>query len=304
VLLPAKFKHSLNDHPPIFGIYINNLKQTMQTFFHITGIRPRAFLCLLPVVIFILFLFGCGKHEAKQEDAPPYGVAVSKDINVLTESEKKEKWKLLFDGKTTAGWRGINKETFPVEGWKVADGVLMVNATDGKESGNGGDIITTEEYSDFILDWEWKMLSRGGNSGIKYFVKEGLAGNQKYGAGLEYQILDDENHEWMLEGKMQPGDYHTLASLYEIYPAINRSPKPLGEWNHSRIVVQGRDAEHWLNGVKVLEYERGSDDFRKKVAKSKFSRYENFGEATEGHILIQDHGSKMAFRNIKIKELN
>ncbi|HTF31467.1 MAG TPA: DUF1080 domain-containing protein, partial [Flavitalea sp.] len=166
----------------------------------------------------------------------------------------------------------------------------------------GGDIITTEEYSDFVLEWEWKLLTKGGNSGIKYFVKENLPGNEKYGPGLEYQILDDDNHPWMLEGKMQPGDFHTMASLYELYPAENRSTRPLGEWNHSRISAQGRMVEHWLNNIKVLEYERGSVDFRKQVAKSKFAEYENFGEATEGHILLQDHGSKITFRNIRIKE--
>lgn len=182
--------------------------------------------------------------------------------------------------------------------------MLIVNATDGKESGNGGDIITTGQYSDFELSWEWKMLTKGGNSGVKYFVKEGLSGNNKYGAGLEYQILDDENFSWMLDGRMKPGDYRTLASLYEIYPATNKAPKPLGEWNHSRILVQGKHVEHWLNGIKVLEYERGSEDFRKRVAESKFKTFENFGEAAEGHILLQDHGTKMAFRNIKIKESN
>lgn len=260
----------------------------MQTFFCIARIRLSHSLCLLGFVIIFL---GCSTREKQQEEA-----------DLIAAPEKKGEWKLLFDGKTTAGWRGINQEVFPADGWEVADSMLMVNATDGKESGNGGDIITTEEYSNFVLEWEWKMLTKGGNSGIKYFVKEGLSGNKKYGAGLEYQILDDANHEWMLAGKMKPGDFHTMAALYEIYPAESRPVKPLGEWNHSRIVVEGNHVEHWLNGVKVLVYERGSEDFKKKVAESKFAQYENFGEAAEGHILIQDHGSKMAFRNIRIKE--
>ena len=259
---------------------------------------------LYPCFVVILIVSGCGKNEAQQENLPHHDATSSEEAHVLTELEKKEEWKLLFDGNTTTGWRGINQETFPSEGWKVEDGMLMVNATDGKESGNGGDIITMEQYSDFVLEWEWKMLTKGGNSGVKYFVKEGLSSNEKYGAGLEYQILDDENFSWMLEGKMQPGDYRTLASLYEIYPAENRTVNPLGDWNHSRIVSQGMHVEHWLNGVKVLEYERDSEDFRKKVSESKFREYENFGEAAEGHILLQDHGSKMAFRNIKIKELD
>lgn len=237
----------------------------------------------------MVFVFGCSpqeRHEEIQEETP---------------SGKEQEWKMLFDGKTTAGWRGINLETFPTEGWEVSDGMLIVKAVDGKESGNGGDIITMEQYGEFVLEWEWRMLTKGGNSGVKYFVKEGLAENRKYGVGLEYQILDDENFSWMKDGRMKPGDYRTLGALYEIYPAKNTSPKPLGEWNRSRIVSQGKHVEHWLNGVLILEFERGSDDFKKRVAESKFASFENFGEADEGHILIQDHGSEMAFRNIKIK---
>lgn len=263
----------------------------MKTFPAIPTTRLRHSL----IQLFLLIIFiGCGKHITEDNRrGAQHATTASHD-----------EWEMLFDGKTTAGWRGINRETFPKEGWKIEDGMLLVNATGGKEFGNGGDIITVEQYGDFILEWEWKMLTKGGNSGVKYFVKEGLSGSDKYGLGLEYQILDDENFSWMQDGRMKPGDYRTLASLYEIYPAQNRSSKPLGEWNHSRILAQGKDVEHWLNGVKVLEFERGSDDFRKRVAASKFAQYENFGEATEGHILIQDHGSKMAFRNIRIKTLD
>lgn len=262
----------------------------MRTFLNIPRMTLLAFCCLLPMAI---LLISCeknrGQHAGPQE---------------FSDSTQAGKWKMLFDGKTTKGWRGINRETFPDQGWEIADGSLLVNADDGQESGNGGDIITMEQYSSFIMDWEWKMLTKGGNSGVKYFVREGLSGNEKYGVGLEYQILDDENFSWMRDGRMKPGDYRTLASLYEIYPAKNKTPKQLGEWNHSRIVAKGRGVEHWLNGVKVLEYERGTDDFRKKVSESKFGQYEHFGEAREGHILIQDHGSKMAFRNIRIRELD
>lgn len=253
------------------------------------AVSLRGFSYLFYILTPLIVLAGCVNQETPKESSG--------------ETAADAGWKLLFDGKTNTGWRGINRETFPAEGWEVADGMLMVNAVDGKESGNGGDIITVEQYGDFVLDWEWKMLTKGGNSGVKYFVKEGLSDNEKYGVGPEYQILDDENFPWMHDGRMQPGDYRTLASLYEIYPAVNKSPKPLGEWNHSRIVAQGKHVEHWLNGSKVVEYERGSDDYRKKVAASKFAQYENFGEEAKGHILLQDHGSKMAFRNIKIKVL-
>lgn len=272
----------------------------MLLFLSCVGIRQN-YILFISLMITTCF-FGCKNKEEQQEDKKQYQISAFEDKNHLKELGQEEEWRLLFDGETTAGWRGINQETFPNEGWQIKDGQLMVNATDGKESGNGGDIITIEQFGDFVLDWEWKMLTKGGNSGVKYFVKEGLSENEQYGAGLEYQILDDTNHPWMLEGKMQPGDYHTLASLYEIYPAVNKSPKPLGEWNHSRIVAKDNHVEHWLNGTKVLEYERGSENFKEKVAESKFHQYKNFGEARRGHILLQDHGSRVAFRNIKIKE--
>lgn len=258
-----------------------------------------------PYFIFLALIFVWGCSGQKTQDEGSELVAVSQAEN---------EWIPLFDGKTSAGWRGVNQDSFPKAGWQISDGVLMVNATDGKESGNGGDIITLEQYGDFILEWEWKMLTKGGNSGVKYFVKEGMSDNKKYGPdsakhfvgasyGLEYQILDDENFSWMKDGRMKPGDYRTLASLYEIYPATNKTPKPLGEWNTSRIVAEGQHVEHWLNGVMVLEFERGSEDFRAKVAESKFADIEGFGEAPKGHILIQDHGSETAFRNLRIKTL-
>lgn len=271
----------------------------MNDFPTIISLKFLSFFSLLPAIA--LLFTGCKNPETHMEEIPPQH---SSSAEVINPSQDPEGWKVLFDGHTTSGWRGINQDKFPEEGWEIQDGMLIVNASDGSESGNGGDIITTEEYSQFVLDWEWKMLTKGGNSGVKYFVKEGLSDNDKYGAGLEYQILDDENFSWMLEGKMQPGDYRTLASLYEIYPAPEKSPKPLGEWNQSRIVVQGNQVSHWLNGDKVLEYTRGSEDFRKRVSESKFNEIKNFGEAPEGHILIQDHGSKMAFRHIKIKDLD
>src|SRR5688500_13362674 len=187
----------------------------MQTCFTIMRVKLSDTIWLLTgLVIF----FGCGNQKVQQES----------NKSVIADKE----WRSLFDGKTTEGWRAINSEKFPGEGWKVADGMLMVNAVKGEEPGIGGDIITTAQYRDFVLDWASKMLTRGGNSGVKYFVTERLCDNGKHGIGLEYQILDDENFSWMLDGRMQPGDYRTLGSLYEIYAAKNKSPKPLGEWNH------------------------------------------------------------------------
>ncbi|TWU61842.1 DUF1080 domain-containing protein [Crateriforma conspicua] len=223
--------------------------------------------------------------------------------NTLSEQEKADGWELLFDGVTSTGWRGINRPDFPTAGWVIASGELQCAADDGAESGNGGDIITVKKYSNFELAWDWAMDSVGGNSGVKIFVLEGLDENPKHGIGLEYQILDDANHPWMLKGKMKPGDFRTVGSAYELYAAKNKTVMPLGQYNHSRIISKGNHIEHWLNGVKVVQYQRGGDDFRKRVAESKSCDIENYGEAAEGHILIQDHGSRVRFRNIKIRPL-
>lgn len=225
--------------------------------------------------------------------------------NSLSAEERAAGWDLLFDGYSTAGWRGIAKETFPKKGWEIGSGEIRTKSSDGAESANGGDIITLKEYGpDFELSWEWKMLTKGGNSGVKYFVKEELTTDGNYGFGLEYQILDDMNHPWMLEGKMQPNDYHTVGSLYEFFPASkDKKVNPLGEWNRSRIVSNGSHVEHWLNGVKILEYERGGKKFNLMLKKSKFNDIENFGKEVKGHILLQDHGSQVNFRNIKIRPL-
>ena len=217
-------------------------------------------------------------------------------------NEPQAEFVVLFDGKTSKGWRGINSDHFPETAWQIENNMLTVNTTDGAESGSGGDIITLEKFGNFELQWEWKMLSKGGNSGVKYYVIERTLENMKHGIGLEYQILDDPNHEWMLSGKMAPCDFHTLGSLYEIYPAsCDKKPKPLGKWNSSRIVSRNRYVEHWLNGKLILSYDRFSEDFKQKVDESKFREYTDFGQIPEGHILIQDHGSVVQYRNILIK---
>lgn len=228
----------------------------------------------------------------------------STPLNSLSKEEKKEGWELLFNGKNTNLWRGINTPEFPSTGWKLENGDLIAFAHNGAESGNGGDIITKKQYGNFILKWEWKMETKGGNSGVKYFVQEGLGSNKGYGYGLEYQILDDEFHPWMLEGKMKPNDYRTIGSAYELYAAsVDKQPSPLGLWNESMIVCKGSVIEHWLNGKKILEYNRNSDDFKAKIAASKFKDIPDFGVNAMGHILLQDHGSIIHYRNLKIKEL-
>lgn len=220
----------------------------------------------------------------------------------LSAYEKKDGWKLLFDGNSSNGWISAKGSAFPSKGWQISNGTISVDPDKGKESQNGGDIITKEEYSFFDLSFEFK-LTPGANSGVKYFVtlNEKTTGSA---IGLEYQVLDDALHP---DAKLGRDGDRTLASLYDLIKAEKQTRfiRQIGEWNFGRVIVYPNNkVEHYLNGVKVLEYVRGSKEFKDLVAISKFKVWPNFGEAKAGHILLQDHGDAVSFRSIKLKKLS
>ncbi len=215
--------------------------------------------------------------------------------NQVSDAERAQEWRLLWDGQTSQGWRKANSTTFPATGWSMENGILAVLGQ------KGGDIVTEEEYSAFELQLEFQ-LPEGANSGIKYFVSEGNG----EATGLEYQLLDDERHP---DAKLGAGGNRTLGSLYDLIP---RSKMPgglaiaprIGEWQHARIVVTSSNhVEHWLNGIKVVDYERGSPLFTALAARSKYEKIPGFGLGEKGRILLQDHGNPVRFRSIKIRSL-
>jgi len=219
--------------------------------------------------------------------------------NTISDREKTDGWKLLWDGRTTAGWRGAKLQTFPEKGWSVADGVLTVLETGGGEAAAGGDIVTVDEFENFELVVEFK-LTKGANSGIKYFVDTGLNQGAGSSIGCEYQLLDDAVHP---DAKLGVKGNRTLAGLYDLIPPVGVRFNGIGQWNRARIVVRGAHVEHWLNGFKTVEYERGTQMWRALVNYSKYTVWPAFGERPKGRILLQDHGNTVMFRSIKIREL-
>jgi hypothetical protein len=216
--------------------------------------------------------------------------------NNLSDTEKKQGYKLLFDGKTNEGWKSAASDKFPAKGWEAKDGALSVLGKDEAPE-RGGDIVTAEKFKAFDFQFEFQ-LTEGANSGVKY----GL-GNNGPGIGLEYQVLDDDNHP---DAKQGIEGNRKMASLYDLIPANTqkRHVNPVGQWNRGRVVLYPDNrAEHWLNGIKVVEFVRGSDEFKELVAKSKYAKFENFAMSEETPVLLQDHGDKVLYKNIKIKAL-
>ncbi len=237
--------------------------------------------------------------------ADPEVPQVSYLKNELTPWEKDHGFRLLWDGKTSTGWRGAKLDDFPESGWIIKDGVLSIKGSDGGEATGPGDIVTTKLYSDFELELEFK-ITEGANSGIKYFVDPGLNKGEGSAIGCEFQILDDKKHP---DAKMGVMGNRTLGSLYDLITAKNLSTKGrskdfkgIGQWNKARIVSRNGKVEHWLNNEKVVAYDRFSPMFEALVNYSKYQQWENFGRWPEGAILLQDHGNDVSFRSIKIRE--
>jgi hypothetical protein len=205
--------------------------------------------------------------------------------NTLSRAEKKAGWRLLFDGKTTEGWRRYKKED--VQGWEAVDGALV-------RTGKGGDLMTKDEFESFELSLEWQ-IAEGGNSGVMYHAA--LGEKNAYESGPEMQVLDNLKHH---DGK---NPLTSAGACYGLYPPAKDVTKPAGQWNHARLIVNHNKVEHWLNGEKVVAYEKGGPDWNTRITTSKFKNWANFGKASRGYILLQDHGDKVAYRNVKLRVL-
>jgi len=244
--------------------------------------------------------------DANRGAQDPQVPQVSYLKNQLTDREARHGWRLLWDGKTSNGWQGAKLEHFPETGWTMADGVLTIEKTDGGESTGPGDIVTRQGFSDFELEFEFRITA-GANSGVKYFVDPDLNQGEGSAIGCEFQVLDDERHP---DAKMGVGGNRTVGSLYDLITAENlqtagraKQFKGVGNWNHGRIVSRNGVVEHWLNHERVVEFDRFSQSFRALVAYSKYKVWPGFCQWPSGRILLQDHGDTVSYRSIKIREL-
>ena len=258
----------------------------------------RTFLLILTS---FLLLFGC-RTELKKSTLKNDSV----QNNTLTPTEIEQGWKLLFDGKSFDGWRGLGREAVQKEHWRIEDGTIrklnsgeVPSLADGQPT-EGGDLMTIKSFDNYDLYFEWK-ISPAGNTGLKYNVSEEMS--QKYGSkyaalGFEYQLLDDKD---TIYANQKPTHY--TGGLYDMIIPQNTKVKPLEEFNSSRILIDGNHVEHWLNGNMVLEYELGSKHLGSLYKKSKYADYPHFLEKRKGHIVLQNHKDDAWFRNIKVREI-
>lgn len=258
---------------------------------------------LLILIIGLGLLVGSCQSSEKKDDQMDQESEEEVAVNTLTEAEKEDGWKLLFDGENSGEhWRGYCNEAFPDSGWTVENNALKVIGSGAGEAGGGGDIITKKKYSAFELKLEWKV-EKGGNSGIFYLAEEqcGENGEPIWKSAPEMQILDNENHP---DARLGEDGNRKAGALYDMIPADPQNTKPHGEWNEVRILVYQGTVVHFQNGEQILEYHLWTDDWKEMVESSKFAEFEGFDDvAKEGYIGLQDHGNDVWFRNIKIKEL-
>ncbi|MGC9470321.1 MAG: 3-keto-disaccharide hydrolase [Bacteroidales bacterium] len=250
---------------------------------------------------FALYGISCKSTGKKtgDEEAPEQAAMEAPADNTLSQAEMEEGWMLLFDGTSTNGWRGYNKDSFPETGWTIEDGALKcIGSGEGEAGGQGGDIIYDRKFKDFHLKLDWK-ISEGGNSGIFYLAQE-IPGTEIWKSAPEMQVLDNERH---IDANLGKDGNRKAGSLYDLIPAKPQNAKPAGEWNHVEIIVYQGTVVHKMNGEQVLEYHLGTPDWEELVANSKFAEYAEFGKYREGYIALQDHGNDVWFKNIKLKEL-
>ena len=247
------------------------------------------------------FFLGCN-NQSSQKQEPKEAVVLTPTIqkpNTLSKLELEDGWILMFNGMTDDGWRSHNGEIFPENGWEVVDGTLHVLGSGRGEAGGGGDVLFDRKFSNFELSLEWKV-SEGGNSGIFYLAQE-IPGDPVWKSAPEMQILDNEKHP---DAKLGVDGNRAAGALYDLIPGKFEAVNPAGEWNHAILMVFKGTVVHTMNGENVLEYHLWTDDWKTMVANSKFKDYEHFmNPATEGYIVLQDHGDDVWFRNIKIREL-
>lgn len=268
-------------------------------------------LILFLLTFALLMTPGCtGKKQpsdSKQQSAILNNTGIRKEFaipegesadNTLTKEETADGWKLLFDGKTPAGWINAKSGKFPANGWEIRDGTIFTNPA-LKQADGGGDIVSEGKYGNFELIVDF-MYVKGANSGIKYFIDTEAENGSLASIGCEYQILDDKNHP---DANAGFAGNRKLAGLYDLIAPKDVHDNGYDRWNRAGIVVNGNKVQHWLNGYLVVEYEQGNEAWRELVATSKFKPVKGFGEVEAGRILLQDHGDTVSFRNIKIREL-